>query len=303
MDTDVVVHRPLRRAVRFVLLTYFGTLVLMFTVANRLPAEVRELPVRLLVLSVGALAYFRGARPLWPVFSRPWAGPVMLLAVMTPLVANAFGVLFGGAMAMMGATQTPPESVTSTIGGFASALLLNAIVGPIGEELLFRGAVLRALRPWGDGVAVVGSSFLFGMAHIHFLAFPWAFVLGVICALLTLRAKSIGPAIAFHVMGNVLGTILTIPALHSVTAVIEKHATVRTETSGIALLVSALVVATGIAIYGVALRKRTAELDGRTADRSLTSALLSVSSLTLVGLYLLVNVALTAAMFSKGASG
>jgi membrane protease YdiL (CAAX protease family) len=87
----------------------------------------------------------------------------------------------------------------------------------LGEELLFRGFLLRllALR-WPGAVAVVGSAVLFGAAHLDWVQGASAFLLGAYLAALTQRAGSLRPALLCHATNNslaVAGSAGLLPAL------------------------------------------------------------------------------------------
>ncbi len=89
----------------------------------------------------------------------------------------------------------------------ASQLLLYvlafALVPALCEEIAFRGFVLRGLhhgfRPRN---AVLLSSFFFALFHLNVFLFLPTFVLGVVLGLLTVRSRSLLPAISFHFLHN-----------------------------------------------------------------------------------------------------
>jgi sodium transport system permease protein len=86
------------------------------------------------------------------------------------------------------------------------ALLFLLAVGPaICEELLFRGAILRGLlaSPRTTIVrAVLVQAIFFALVHASIHRLPLTFALGVILALVTLRAGVVWPAIALHASYN-----------------------------------------------------------------------------------------------------
>ena len=99
----------------------------------------------------------------------------------------------------------------------ALVLLAIGLAPALGEELLFRGFLLRwlALRLAGPA-AVLGSAALFGLAHgdpVHGVA---AFLLGVYLAALARRAGSLRAPMLCHAANNVvalLGVRGSLPAL------------------------------------------------------------------------------------------
>ena len=83
-------------------------------------------------------------------------------------------------------------------------LLSIALLAPILEELLFRGAIegylLREGRsPWG---AIVVSSLIFGVVHMNPAQIPFAFLLGMMFGWLYYRTESLLPGVVGHVLNN-----------------------------------------------------------------------------------------------------
>ncbi len=76
------------------------------------------------------------------------------------------------------------------------------IVPPIVEELLFRGMILHALRKYGDGFAIVTSSILFGLYHANFVQIVFAFIAGLVLALVVVRTGSLWISILIHFINN-----------------------------------------------------------------------------------------------------
>ena len=82
-----------------------------------------------------------------------------------------------------------------------SAFLYIAFLGPFAEEILFRGLILRTLRPYGKGMAIVVSALLFGLYHGNIIQIPYAFLVGLVLAYTALE-YSIFWAIVLHVFNN-----------------------------------------------------------------------------------------------------
>ena len=97
--------------------------------------------------------------------------------------------------------------------GFLLVTAAVAVVAPLWEEVLFRGLLLRSLqRRLGAVPAVLLSSAGFGALHaqpgrgVTLVLLTGA--LGVVLALLTLRAGRLGPAIVAHAAFNGLTVLL-----------------------------------------------------------------------------------------------
>ncbi len=87
-------------------------------------------------------------------------------------------------------------------------VLVGVILGPLGEELLFRGLLLRSLRDYGDGICCLTSGLFFGLFHINLYQMFYAAVLGAFFAWLVRRTGRLRIAVAFHVLYNALGLLV-----------------------------------------------------------------------------------------------
>jgi len=100
------------------------------------------------------------------------------------------------------------ESVAGDTDSF-SMFLYASLLAPVWEEILFRGYVLRALRPYGKRFAVLGSAVLFGLFHGNLLQTPYAVLMGLVLGYLTVE-HSIHWAVLLHMFNNlVLADLLT----------------------------------------------------------------------------------------------
>jgi uncharacterized protein len=90
--------------------------------------------------------------------------------------------------------------------GVVLLVLIVGIGAPIIEELFYRGLLLRSLeRRFGEGwVPVAGSAVLFAASHFQLLQFPALVMLGVLLALLVRHFGRLGPAIATHMVFNLI---------------------------------------------------------------------------------------------------
>lgn len=123
----------------------------------------------------------------------------------------------------------PPQDVADIIAGADSTmlqvgLLLAAVVlGPVTEELMYRGVLLRALSVRGDRFALWVSALVFSLIHVVGLnmeafwqsavtVLPPLFILGLILARITQRSGRLGPAIFLHSGWNLLAAfVLLLP--------------------------------------------------------------------------------------------
>ncbi len=89
-------------------------------------------------------------------------------------------------------------------GGFGT-LLVVGLIGPVLEEMLFRGIFLRSfLNQYSRTRAIVLSSLIFGAAHFNVYQFVVGFFVGLLLGWLYERTRSLWPCIVFHVAYNSL---------------------------------------------------------------------------------------------------
>ena len=85
----------------------------------------------------------------------------------------------------------------------AAYLLVFGLLPAICEEIAFRGFMLSGLqRRFRPRNAVILGSFFFALFHMNVFQFLPAFFLGVVLGLLTIRSKSLLPAMIFHLLHN-----------------------------------------------------------------------------------------------------
>jgi uncharacterized protein len=86
-------------------------------------------------------------------------------------------------------------------GAHAAILaLLIAVAGPILEELIFRGVLLRRwTRCWGATRAVVASSLLFGLLHVDILGSVY---FGFALCMLAMKGGGVRVPIVIHMLNN-----------------------------------------------------------------------------------------------------
>ncbi len=101
------------------------------------------------------------------------------------------------------ALTMPQSSVVAIIFYFFAV----CIVAPIGEELLFRGAILHSLKRYGTVFAAVISSILFGLFHMNFQQMPMAFLLGLVFSYATIKTGSIKTSVLLHFINNTFSCI------------------------------------------------------------------------------------------------
>jgi membrane protease YdiL (CAAX protease family) len=110
---------------------------------------------------------------------------------------------------VFGLSDTPLSMPTVDISDMMRSpwgLLYIVLVGPIAEEIIFRGAIMRSLQRYGDNFAIVISALLFGLYHMFFFQGMFAFFVGILFGYVALRF-SIKWSMLLHILNNLLSSI------------------------------------------------------------------------------------------------
>lgn len=163
------------------------------------------------------LAVLSVVRPLEPASLRLLPGRETGRALVAMILgALAWGQTLDSATAVAGLSHRGAMAIIrraleGAAGGelFAAVLIIGIVAGTA-EEIFFRGYMQTTLvQRWPATVAVVVTSAAFGLLHVDWLHSPLAFLLGLWLGYITERAGSALPAVAAHVVNNVLFTLLT----------------------------------------------------------------------------------------------
>ena len=102
--------------------------------------------------------------------------------------------------------------IVNTPGGY----LALAIVVPIAEEFVFRGAILRVLLQGFGGQrstanawkAIALSALIFSVSHLNPAQMPHAFIVGLMLGWFYWRTGSILPGVVYHVVNNTASYVM-----------------------------------------------------------------------------------------------
>jgi uncharacterized protein len=136
--------------------------------------------------------------------------------------------------------------------GSVGTVLVVCLIGPVVEEMLFRGIMLRSfLNQYSRITAIVLSAAIFGAAHLNVYQFFAGLCTGILLGWLYERTQSLWPCILFHVAYNSTLTLLA-------SAFVEGES--KREASWSVLLLLGAIIIGGV---GVWLLRRTLEPRGR----------------------------------------
>lgn len=114
---------------------------------------------------------------------------MLLLSYLTQWILDALGLQYSS-----------PASISTDSW---SMFLYVGLGAPIGEEILFRGLILRSMEPFGKKFAIFASALLFGLFHGNLSQAPFAFCVGLVLGYVALE-YNIGWAMVLHMFNNLI---------------------------------------------------------------------------------------------------
>jgi len=147
---------------------------------------------------------------------RPRLARAVALMFAVYIGVTAMFVLWSAALGLDEDAGSPLAERLGTEGTLNVVILVMVltVLGPLGEEFLFRGYIFRALRNWrGLWPAAITTGVLFAATHVGWLPLALAVpatVFGIAMCLLYHWTGSLYPCIAVHAIGNsiALGGVL-----------------------------------------------------------------------------------------------
>ena len=141
-----------------------------------------------------------------PEAIRPEEFPALFLAAL-PIIygGNLLGNLLASLLTMGRAVNRLGELSSRMTVPLA---LYVTCVGPLAEELFFRGMILPRMTRFGQKMALVFSALLFALYHVNLYQFFYAWGLGLLLGALYLKTGSIRMGYVLHAAINLLGGVL-----------------------------------------------------------------------------------------------
>lgn len=134
-----------------------------------------------------------------------WFSLSMTVNVVVTIIVSIFVSMLSSAG--ISVPQSDFSMTDSNAGTLIMQFLYVIAIGPICEELLYRGVIISLLKPYGKGVAVFFSAFLFGYMHGNIPQFMSAFAGGLVFAAIAVKYDSIIPTIVMHMLNNITASI------------------------------------------------------------------------------------------------
>lgn len=141
-------------------------------------------------------------------FRRIKVGTVFMLILFTYLMMPLVTTINAITMLFMDNVVTEMSGAALNMPFFLVFLLIGCF-GPICEEVVFRGVVYSGYRKSRRHIgAIVLSAFLFGCFHMNLNQMPYAFLIGIVLAVLMEATGSIWAPIIVHIVFNAHNVIL-----------------------------------------------------------------------------------------------
>jgi len=150
----------------------------------------------------------------WAPFSndyirtRPWAA-LFWIAIMT--TGTIIPSIYLNELLDYEVPSEVEKMLTNVINEPLGYLVVGILI-PVAEEIVFRGAVLRALLRLFDGhrhwIAIIVSALIFGVVHGNLSQGVHAFIIGLLLGWMYYRTNSIVPGIVLHWINNTLAYIM-----------------------------------------------------------------------------------------------
>jgi membrane protease YdiL (CAAX protease family) len=97
-----------------------------------------------------------------------------------------------------------------TVPGLLLNLFMVALIPAIGEELLFRGILLKLFADWTKNfhVAIIISAFIFSFIHFQFYGFLPRLLMGILFGYFVFWSKNLWLSMIAHFVNNAIGVIV-----------------------------------------------------------------------------------------------
>ena len=132
-----------------------------------------------------------------------YIGLIFLLQILFSFVTNVFELIFN----WFGYTLQYSEAMNADYNTSWTLMAYAVLVGPLAEEIVYRGFLMRGLERNGRFFALVTSSLVFGLMHGDFQQSMFTMTVGLLFAYVAMR-YSLWYALLLHIFNNgILGEL------------------------------------------------------------------------------------------------
>lgn len=120
------------------------------------------------------------------------------------LIASIAGILASDIVNEMFHFEDLLSEMMQGMAENVAGMIAIAVVGPIAEEIAFRGVLMNKLREKGLGpwATILISAFVFGAVHGNPVQIPFAMVVGVILGIIYYKTESLILCCVLHIINN-----------------------------------------------------------------------------------------------------
>lgn len=131
---------------------------------------------------------------------------LVILAIGLQTAASMLSAVITAILEQFG-LKSPAVDLSATTSLSANLLMYvyACLIGPVLEELLYRGVLLQSMRKYNERFAIFLSAAIFGLMHQNYQQFLLGFLIGIPLAVVTIKSGSIIPAIFTHIIVNTSG--------------------------------------------------------------------------------------------------
>lgn len=134
-------------------------------------------------------------------------GNVVLVIVFAFLIMPIMNLI--SALSLLISENHIAASLDNTVkGGVFAALFAIALIPALVEETVFRGVIYNNLRSIQVKLAIIMSALLFGLLHLNFNQFCYAFAMGIVMCLLIEATDTIIAPMLVHLVINGYSTVV-----------------------------------------------------------------------------------------------
>lgn len=132
---------------------------------------------------------------------------LMLYGIM--IIGNLIGLAITAGIGVLKGAPVQNSILNVITGGpLWVTAIFTVLCAPVYEEFLFRKLICDKVVKYGEGCAVVLSGLLFGLFHMNFNQFFYAFFLGCFLAFLYVKTGNLKYTILLHMVINFFGSVL-----------------------------------------------------------------------------------------------
>lgn len=147
----------------------------------------------------------------WAIVSRHWLQTRPWFVLFWCVVAS-----LGALVPSMWLQELMPELPNTAEEAFDMIMkdrlgyFVVGLFAPLTEELVFRGAILKALLQWKPNpwVGIVISALLFALVHMNPAQMPHAILVGLLLGWMYYRTDSIIPGVVYHWVNNTVAYVM-----------------------------------------------------------------------------------------------